>query len=224
MDTRARRASRRFRPSPPTEAGAALEPRLPMAGGLATVGAPALVAEHLPMREFRLGTRMPPYLIASFGRGVQFRDSAATRVSDEIDRVFDSFTADYLQAQAAYLAADPAGFEQAGAAFQAATRQRVNLLAQQLTQALVRLPGMLAREKGAAGVPLQQFLSRRINNPVLPTSLLNTLIGTTAAIPPSPGAPEATLYTLTATNAIEAARVATINASKFAISGVFRHK
>lgn len=192
-----------------------------MTGGLATVGAPALVAERLSLQNVQLGTRMPPYLINAFSRGIQFRDSASTRVSDEIDRIFDSFTSDYLQAQAAFLASDTTTSR---AAFQNVTIQRVNLLAQQLTQTLVRLPGMLAREKGAPAVPVQQFLTRRINNPNVPTSLLNTLLDISRSIPESPGAPEATLYTLTATNAIEAARVATINSSKFAISGVFRSK
>ncbi|WP_152054370.1 hypothetical protein [Tautonia marina] len=181
------------------------------------------MSEQVPAREVMLGTRVQPYLINAFGRGVQFRDSGTTRVSDEIDRIFDSFTTDYLQAQSAYLASDLAGVDAARAAFQAATTQRVNLLSQQLTQSLVRLPGVLSKDKGMAAAPLQQFLTRRITHPRLPTSLLATLLNTSRNIPLSPGAPEAALYTLTATNAIESARVTTINASKFAISGVFRH-
>lgn len=225
MNTRSTRARRRFQPASPVESGsgeAVLERRTAMTGGLSSIGASALISERLPAQNLQQGTRVPPYLITAYGRGVQFRDSASTRVSDDIDRMFDSFTTDYLQAQAAYLASPTI---QARTVFEKSTTQRVNLLAQQLTQTLVRLPGMLAREKGASAVPLQQFLNRRISNPRVATTLLSTLINST--IPPSNmslGASEATLYTLTATNAIEAARVATVNASKFATSGIFRQK
>lgn len=168
-----------------------------------------------------LGTRVSPILIGSATRGVQFRDSAMGRISDAIDRDYNSFTDDYLQAQSAYLAGNSSDIV-AKQTLQDLTVQRVDLLAQQLVQDLSRVPNSLQRATGARETPLQSFLRRAVTgNTPASTSLLHTL--NTKSIPPTPGdtGPGVTLYTLTATNAIETARVATVNAAKFLISGTF---
>lgn len=168
-----------------------------------------------------LGTRVSPILIGSATRGVQFRDSSMGRISDAIDREYNSFTTDYLQAQSAYLAGTKSD-TQAIMTLQHLTIQRVNLLAAQLVQDLSRVPNSLQRATGARTTPLQSFLQRVIKgNGAGSTSLLQTL--NNQSIPPYPGysGPGVTLYTLTATNAIETARVATVNAAKFLISGTF---
>jgi hypothetical protein len=223
VNARRTRTRRRFVPGSPVDQGeVALEARLTMTGGLKAVGAPVQTTDYLAPQDVQLGRRVPPYLIASYARGIQFQDASTSRVTDSIDRAFDSFTSDYLQAQAAFLASSSAATTATQSAFRATTIQRVNLLAQELTQDLSRVPGILKRDKGAQSNTLQQFLARRITNQTAPSSLLRTLLATAPVPSATTGAPEATLYTLAATNAIETAHVATINAAKFAASGVFR--
>ena len=102
-------------------------------------------------------------------------------------------------------------------------RQRVYLLSQELTQSLSRVPGNVNRGKGEAATPLQTFLARRITNPTAASgSLLGTLLGPNSVPPIGSSDPIVSLYTLSASNAIEAARVATANATKFTALGAFR--
>lgn len=200
-----------------------LETRLVMTSNLTSIG-PGIADDYLYQNlrngQSVLGRRVAPNLVGSYSRGVQYKDSVNTRVSDAIDRSFDSFTADYLDAQAAYLA-DSNAISQS--AFIATTTQRVHLLQQELTQVLARVPGTLKRNIGANANSLQQFLNRQISGTrPRSQSLLRTLIDKNTTVPPvGASGPSVTLYTLTAMNAIESARVATVNASKFSASGVF---
>jgi hypothetical protein len=169
---------------------------------------------------------------------------------DRVNQAFDRFTTDYLQAQQIYLASTgfPAtGTTTAESTFKDYTTQRVNLLAQELVQALIRLPGALNRLQAnqrvtpSMSTTLQAFLYRKINgNGVTPpaapspvaqydnTSLLTALNG---MVPPQPAAgntiPPATvtLFTLRASDAIESARINTINAAYLMSSSTFlKHK
>jgi hypothetical protein len=76
---------------------------------------------------------------------------------------------------------------------------------------------------GGSSIVLQAILYSRINGGAGSGSLLETL-NSTAVVPATPptGA-SATLYTLTAANAIQSARVAMINAVKFLISNTFHN-
>ena len=141
---------------------------------------------------------------------------------NRVNQAFDQFTTDYLQAQQVYLASS--GLQNADVTFKAYTTQRVNLLTQQLVQALVLLPGSLEKLRpqqrltSSQSTVLQAFLFRTINGTGTnaPDSLLTALNN---AVPPAPTsgtttpAPAVTLFTLEASNAIETARTNTINAS-----------
>ncbi|QDV39046.1 hypothetical protein [Tautonia plasticadhaerens] len=217
-----RRHRHRFRPAGVDANGLESRTFLNGSGWFQGVGLGPRAAQLL------LDRPVPQGVIGSYTRGVQGRDSVTSRVSDGIDRAFDSFTADYLQAQSAYLASTPPGtpmnaLTAARNAFESLTVQRVNLLSQELIQELSRVPGSLQRATGQANTPLQSFLNRRINSPrPMSQSLLSTLLSDTVIPPPGTTGATASLYTLTATNAIEAARVSTANATKFTVSGVFR--
>jgi hypothetical protein len=219
MDRRDRHNRHRFRPR---LEGASLEERSLMSGASGTVGSAAM-----PLFLTR-GTRVGAVQIGSYSRGIQGRDSSSTRVSDAIDRAFDSFTTDYLQAQAAYIASG--GTPELRRTFLNVTAQRVKLLSQELTQSLSRVPGTLDRGRGQSSAPLQQFLSRRITSPRPSSQSLLSVLSSDSIVPTvttptnTAGAAAASLYTLGATNAIEAARVATVNAAKFSSSGIFRGK
>jgi hypothetical protein len=228
MHENSNRKSRRFVPgrSDSSEMNQYLEPRVVMTGSLTSIG-PGIadndIYESLLNGQSALGRRFAPNLIGSYSRGIQLKDSVNSRVSDAIDRSFDSFTSDYLDAQSAYLADSNTVSKNA---FIATTRQRVSLLQQELTQILARVPGSLTRNKGASANSMQQFLTRQISGDRRQSrSLMSVLINENTTVPPvGANGPSVTLYTLTATNAIEAARVATVNATKFSASGIFRQK
>jgi hypothetical protein len=162
---------------------------------------------------------------------------------DKVNRAFDQFTTDYLQAQQVYLASASLGLANADSTFKDYTTQRVNLLTQELVQALVRLPGATTRLRPSQRVTpsmsttLQSFLYRKINGNGIPTpaapsvagqydnvSLLTALNGavptTSATSPLTP--PAATLFTLRASSAIQTARINTINAAYLMTSGTFQ--
>jgi hypothetical protein len=147
------------------------------------------------------------------------------RVVAQINNAYDRFTADYLQAQGAYLASGaPAS------TFTTFTAQRVNLLAQELTRTFALLPGSFRRIKnaseranaGGSSVLFQAFLFRTITGS--PASSLRSILTSPAVVPPplTVGG-NSTLFTLTATNAIQAARTATINAARFIALGTFNN-
>jgi hypothetical protein len=158
------------------------------------------------------------------------RTARPTRLADRIDRAFESFTADYLGAQQVYLQASAVpGADTALAVntFERFTNQRGNLLAQQLIPILGHMPGALAKLRDSqresfdgASTTLQAFLMRRITSG--PSALVTVL---NRNVPPA-GATGATadLYTLTARNAIEAARVNTYNAIGLLNTGRFTPK
>ena len=133
---------------------------------------------------------------------------------------FDRFTNDYFQAQGAYLSSGVAS-----APFTAFTTQRVNLLAQELTRIFAILPGSFAqitsshqRALNKSDVLFQAILYRNING-APQTSLLKTLNSASVVPPPSTSGAAATLYTLTATNAIQTARTALINSARNIANG-----
>jgi hypothetical protein len=151
----------------------------------------------------------------------------AGRVAAQANQAFDSFTQDYSQAQGAYLSSGTAS-----GAFEAFTTQRVNLLAQQLTRIFARLPGSFAQIKnthqrsvsGNSTVVFQAFLFKKINgNGGGNDSLLQTLNSPSVVPPAGTKGAAATLYTLTATNAIQSARIATINAVKYIANDTFKN-
>jgi len=157
---------------------------------------------------------------------------------NRVNQAFDQFTTDYLQAQQVYL--DSTGLTNADTTFKNYITQRVNLLAQELVQALGRLPGATTklqpkqRIDPSLSTTLQSFLFRKINGNIAITattsynnvSLLTELI---SAVPPAPAAgstlsPAAvTLFTLQASNAIQTARINTENAAYLMSSGTFQN-
>jgi hypothetical protein len=146
-------------------------------------------------------------------------------VTAQANQAFNSFLQDYSQAESAYLGA---GSGASIDSFKAFTTQRVNLLAQQLTRIFARLPGSFARiqdphERSLSGnsdVVFQAFLYKQINGNAS-TSLVQELNSKNVVPPPGTTGPQATLYTLTATNAIQSARTATTNAAKYIAIGTF---
>src|SRR5208337_1125291 len=147
---------------------------------------------------------------------------------NRVNQAFDQFTTDYLQAQQVYL--DSTGLTNADTTFKNYIAQSVNLLAQELVQALGRLPGATAklqpkqRIDPSLSTTLQSFLFRKINgtnttydNISLLTALNNAVPTPAAGTTLSPAA--VTLFTLQASNAIETARINTENAAYLMSSG-----
>jgi hypothetical protein len=173
------------------------------------------------------GGPLSPALIGTLSPNLRALGPTA-RVVAQVNAAFNEFTTNYLQAQGAYLSS---GTTADSTAFKSFTTQSVQLLAQNLTRTMVRLPGSLVYIKDAAqrtahggsGIVLQAILFSRINGGSGSGSLLQTL-NSAAVVPATPptGA-SATLYTLTATNAIQSARVAMINSVKFLIMNTFNN-
>jgi hypothetical protein len=204
---------RGFLPSRPD--GFALEPRLVLShGALAT---PALILN--PVQQSPRAFRHLPAV-------------------DKVNRAFDQFTTDYLQAQQVYLASASSGLANADATFKDYTTQRVNLLTQELVQALVQLPGATTRLRPnqrltpSMSTTLQSFLFRKINGTTAPTATnsydnvslltaLNAAVPTTSATSPLTP-PAATLFTLKASSAIQTARINTDNAAYLMSSRTFQ--
>ena len=146
------------------------------------------------------------------------------RVANQINSAFDRFTNDYLQAQGAYLSsAAPA------ATFTTFTTQRINLLSQELTRIFARVPGSFATIKSShqrslannSSVLLQAILYRNVAG--ANTSLQGTLTSNAVVPPSGTNGASATLYTLTATNSIQTARISMINATKYIATGTFKN-
>jgi hypothetical protein len=173
------------------------------------------------------GGPISPALIGTLSPNPRASGPAARDIA-QINASFNQFTANYQQAQGAYLASGTAAD---ATAFKEYTTQSVGLLAQQLTRTMSRIHSSLVYIKdaqqrslhGGASIVLQAILYSRINGGTGSGSLLQTLTST-AVIPATPptGA-SATLYTLTAANAIQAARTAMINSVKFLVSNTFHN-
>ncbi len=141
---------------------------------------------------------------------------------------YNQFTTEYLQAQGAYLSS---GTTADSAAFKAFTTQEIKVLAQQLTRTVSRVPGSLVyitdahqrSQDGNSSVVLQAILYRHVNGGSGSGSLLDTLTSTSVIPTTPPTGASATLYTLTATNAIQASRVGMINAVKFLTAHSFKN-
>ena len=168
------------------------------------------------------GGPLAPALIGTLSPNTK-ASGRSGRVVAQLNSSFDRFTNDYLQAQGAYLSSGIPSNEP----FKAFTTQRVSLLAQELTRIFARLPGSFARienkqqrDNSQSDVLFQAVLRRNINGPV-PTSLLAKLNSNAVVPPPMTTGAGATLFTLTATNAIQTARVAMINAARFVANGTF---
>jgi hypothetical protein len=159
-----------FVPASPCATGeSVLESRVLLSGGAENSDLTAEITLADLRRLTVQGRRVPSSLIGSATRGIQIRDSSTTRITDAIDRSFDAFTADYLQAQSAYLASVTT---ETRSTFLSVTQQRVNLLAQELTQTLARVPGTLKRANSSPTVPLNAFLNRRITSTHRPLRVL----------------------------------------------------
>ena len=152
----------------------------------------------------------------------------AGRAVAQVNAAFNQFSADYLQAQGAYLSS---GTTADSTAFKAFTTQEVQLLAQELTRTLSRLPGSLVYIKdthqrsldGNSSIVLQAILYKRINGGSGSGSLLETLNSSDVVPAAPPTGASATLYTLTATNAIQTARIGMINAVKLLVLNTFNN-
>src|SRR5262249_41292635 len=136
----------------------------------------------------------------------------------KVNSAFNSFTRDYMHAFDTYLDAlntTGSNATTAQATFEKYITERGNLLAPQLVPIIAHVPGSLGKllpsqrsEVGnTASTPLESFLVRRITGgsaPVFNAALVPSL---KSLIPSTPVTkPEANLYRLSATNAIEAAR------------------
>ena len=156
----------------------------------------------------------------------------------QVNQAFDQFTADYLQAQQVYLAST--GLANADTTFKNYTTQRVALLTQELIHALGRLPGATTkllpsqRLTPSMSTTLQSFLFRKINGNIAPTATtsydnVSLLTALNNAVPPAPAAgttlsPAAvTLFTLQSSNAIQTARINTINAAYLMSSRTYQN-
>jgi hypothetical protein len=157
------------------------------------------------------------------------RASGATgRDVAQVNAAFDLFTANYLQAQGAYLSSGTAADSTAMKAF---AGQAVAVLAQSLTRTLSRIPASLVYIKdahqrtldGNSSVVLQAILYKRIDGGSGSGSLLQTLSSTSVIPATPPTGASASLYTLTATNAIQAARLGMINAVKLLVINKFNN-
>jgi hypothetical protein len=164
---------------------------------------------------------------ATIGRLDIAHVNATHAVVSNVNQVFDSFTADYLQAEGAYFANSTPQAEHVLRGF---VRQRVALLSAQLTRIFAHVPGsldLLQTSSSGGPVVLQNFLRTRINGGSARSLLvaLDGRNGNGGAIPP-PGATgtTATLYTDQAITAIETARAVTVNCVGFSYGRAFQHK
>ncbi len=156
------------------------------------------------------------------------RRRRSAREVAQINAAFNEFTANYLQAQGAYLSS---GTALDSTAFKSFTTQSIGLLSQELTRTMSRLPGSLVYIKdaqqrskhGGSSIVLQAILYSRINGGTGSGSLLETLTSTSVLPTTPPVGASATLYTLTATNAIQSARIAMINSVKFLVMNTFNN-
>jgi hypothetical protein len=154
---------------------------------------------------------------------------AAGRAVAQVNAAFNQFTVNYLQAQGAYLSS---GTSNDSKAFQAYTTQAIAVLAQELTRTLARLPGSLVyiknktqRDRTGSSVVLQAILHSQItgaDDPTLTPDALQKTLNTSVPMTPPTGA-SATLYTLTATNAIQAAQIGIINSIRYLVNHTFNN-
>ena len=140
------------------------------------------------------------------------------QIERELDGAFDEFSTDYFAAQQIYL--KNSNTADGKDAFNRYVVQRVNLLTDELSSVITRVPGGADRSKGEVP-PVQSFLQNRIAA-TTPGALLG---GLQAATPPVGTMPNgAELFTLSAQSAIEAARTATENGIRYLANGVFQGK
>jgi hypothetical protein len=173
------------------------------------------------------GGTIAPGLIGTLSPHPRAAGAAARQVA-QVNAAFDQFTADYVQAQGAYLSS---GTPADSMAFKSFATEAVQVLAQSLTRTLSRIPASLVYIKdahqrmlgGNSSIVLQAILYRNINGGSGSGSLLQTLTATSVipATPPTDAA--ASIYTLTATNAIQAARLSMINAVKLLRMNTFNN-
>jgi hypothetical protein len=149
----------------------------------------------------------------------------ALRASTEVNQAFDAFTQDYLQAQATYLAF-PTNSQDT---FRNYITQRTALLSQQLVAIFTPLPSSLNRLPGGTfggggSIVIQSFLRRVIGGPNRNGSTPTLWENLSKNIPAvGLAGPQASLATLNATTAIEAARAATLNSVNFLTRHTFHN-
>jgi hypothetical protein len=171
----------------------------------------------------------PVLLENMFARRRAFRRHVAPPVSSLVNLAFESFEQDYRAVRATYLAAVNNGTatENDKTTFTNYTTQRVNLLAQQVTNSFL-VYGRSALQGAKSDSPLQIVVFRinggtsLPNNPPTPRqgqSLLGSLTNTTAAINASETS--IALSNIAQDSAIEATRVSTLNAVTIIRNGSF---
>lgn len=198
------RTKRDFRPS--CDQVERLEERLALSGTSGTVGSSVLLQ----------GLRRQPL----------FRAQRPASVASMVDLAFQSFQQEYRQVRATYLAAVQAGTAQAGdkTAFENYTAQRVNLLAQQVTNSMLVYPK--GASKGNQGVSALPIMVARINNSTLTQtgqrqsgSMLTALNANIPSVDAS--ATTIALNTIAQDNAIESTRVTTLNSVTIVRNGYY---
>lgn len=144
----------------------------------------------------------------------------------EVNQAFDSFTSDYDQARATYLASIQGVSNTSAAmtsmnAFTAYTKMRVSLLSQQVISSFLQTPQANARAHGKDNVLKQLVNSKLIGpqNSAPAGSLASELM--TSLPQPGTSAATASLYSLAQDNAIESARIAVINGINIVKNGDF---
>ncbi len=171
------------------------------------------------------GGTIAPGLIGTLSANPRASGAVGRDVA-QVNAAFNQFTSNYLQAQGAYLSSGTAADSTAMKAF---ATQAVEVLAQSLTRTLSRIPASLVYIKdahqrsidGNSSVVLQAILYKRIDGGSGSASLLQTLTSTSVIPTTPPTGASASLYTLTATNAIQAARLGMINAVKLLVINKF---
>jgi len=142
----------------------------------------------------------------------------------EINQAFDSFQNDYDQARATYFASIVNQTSPSAAttnAFMLYTTQRVSLLGQQVVNIFIQSPQGTAKAQGQP-YALNQLVSTKIiggQGQAPKGSLVKSLLDTIPQANTS--APTSSLYTLSEDDAIETARVATLNGLSIIKNGAF---
>ena len=148
-------------------------------------------------------------------------------VASGVEGAFASFSSDYATARSAYYAsilnvATPA----AGTypAFVQYTKQRVSLLANQVTGSFLQVPQGISQAVEQPGA-VRQLVSKKLITPegaTMPGSLASDLVQSTPM--PFSSAATASIDSLTQDDAIEAAQVAVLNGVRIVKSGAFGKK
>jgi hypothetical protein len=128
-------------------------------------------------------------------------------ISARVEQAFASFAEEYGRARETYFDLSATG--DARESLRIFTIQRVNVLAQQVINALIRSPRSTMRESGSPD-PLPQFINRRISDQGADSNSLAR--GLLSSLPPADSTrTTAALFVQAQDSAIQAARTAVLN-------------